>query len=162
MKVLAFFAAVVLLSACSAIDRLWSPDGDSRDTSMGSYPLYDDGGDVAMLPDPEDEDLDDRGRYAPAPKAKPRVIATIAPDALVGKSPLEVQAIIGAPVAVADRAPAKIWSYRSTECVVDIFFYLDVGSSTFRALTLDLKDAKGKPTQEPRCLGTIQALKNGS
>ena len=160
MKVLAFLAVAVLLSGCGTFDRLMSSAGDAE--GAGETP----GAESARAPEAEADLADDvpagSGRFAPAPKIKPRFIALIEPDTLVGLSPDEVQAVIGRPVTVADRAPAKIWSYRSRECAVDVFFYLDVGSSTFRALTLDLKDARGKATRAPHCLGSIQAMNHGS
>lgn len=160
MKVLAFLAAAALLSGCSTFDRFLSSTGDAE--GMGETPSVE----SARLPttdaDLADELLPGTGRFAPAPKIKPRFVALIEPDTLVGLSPDEVQEIIGRPVTVADRAPAKIWSYRSRECAVDVFFYLDVGSSTFRALTLDLKDSRGKATRAPHCLGSIEAMNHGS
>ena len=160
MKVLAFLAAAVLLSGCSIFDRFLSSAGDEQ--GVGETP----GAESVRLPD-SDLDLADgltpgTGRFAPVPKIKPRIIALIEPDTLVGLSPVEVRDLIGRPVTVADRAPARIWSYRSRECAVDVFFYLDVGSSTFRALTLDLKDSRGKATRAPHCLRSIQAMNHGS
>ncbi len=156
MRGLAFVAATVMLSGCATFDRLLSFDTDTQ--NMAAVPS----GDLADPPAPKSP-IDDSyhkgaGRVAPVPKRKPQIIAMIEPGALVGLSPVEVHEMIGQPVTVTDRAPAKIWNYRSSECSADITFYLDIGSSTFRALTLDLKDSAGKPTSEPRCLGSIQAM----
>jgi len=160
MKVLAFLAAVVLLSGCSAFDRILSPAGDEH--GAGETPGTEDVRPAVSDIDPADGLPPGTGRFAPVPKVKPRIVALIEPDSLVGLSPVEVRELIGRPVTVADRAPARIWSYRSRECAVDVFFYLDVGSSTFRALTLDLKDSRGKATRAPHCLGSIQAMNHGS
>lgn len=163
MRVLALVAATVMLGGCGTLDRLLSLDNDTQKTAALSS------GDPAPLEasDSPDAPLDDErraggSRFAPVPKPRPQIIALIDPGALVGLSPVEVREFIGPPVTITDRAPAKIWNYRSRECSADVIFYLDIGSSTFRALTLDLKDSEGNSTSEPRCLGSIQVMNIGS
>ena len=99
---------------------------------------------------------------APIPKRKPQRIVGIKPDKLVGMTRGEVKELIGFPVAVADRPPATVWSYRSGGCALDVFFYLDVGSKTFRALTYQVKGDKGADIAPTLCLGQIRAISYGS
>jgi len=70
--------------------------------------------------------------------------------------------MIGAPVAIADSPPSTVWSYSAKGCALDVFFYLDVGSKTFRALTFDLKIGDKNGAISPICLGKIKAAGNGS
>lgn len=61
-----------------------------------------------------------------------------APDLkVVGLSQEEIQSLLGQPSAMAERPPAKVWQYRAESCVVDIYFYLDVGRNAFYALHYD-------------------------
>lgn len=83
---------------------------------------------------------------APPPKAT-RVVPPPPPPAptpapppdlkVVGLSQDEIQSLLGQPSTTADRPPAKVWQYRSGDCVVDIYFYLDVGRNAFYALHYD-------------------------
>lgn len=80
----------------------------------------------------------------PAPQKPTRAVPPPPPPApapaptpdlkVVGLSQEEIQTLLGQPSAVADRPPAKVWEYRSENCVVDIYFYLDVGRNAFYAL----------------------------
>ena len=103
-------------------------------------------------------------RVAPAPKRKPKLkpVIKIEPKALVGLTRSQVREMIGAPVTIADSPPSTVWSYRAKGCALDVFFYLDVGSKTSRALTFDLKNGAKKGTVSPTCLGNIKAAGNGS
>ena len=103
-------------------------------------------------------------RVAPAPKRKPKLkpVIKIEPKALVGLTRSQVREMIGAPVTIADSPPSTVWSYRAKGCALDVFFYLDVGSKTSRALTFDLKNGAKKGTVSPTCLGKIKAAGNGS
>lgn len=56
---------------------------------------------------------------------------------LVGKSQTEVTALIGAPARVEQRAASTVWTYRSDECGLDVFFFLDMATSDARVLTVE-------------------------
>ena len=103
-------------------------------------------------------------RIAPAPKRKPKVkpIVRIEPKTLVGLTRTQVREMMGAPVTIADSPPSTVWSYRAKGCALDVFFYFDVGSKTFRALTFDLKNGGKKGAVSPTCLSRIKAAGNGS
>lgn len=98
----------------------------------------------------------------PRPKKKPGSIAAIRPDALVGLTPDEVAALIGRPASTTDQPPATVWLYRTNHCALDVFFYMDVGSKTFRALTFNLKSPDGKTASPSHCLRQIRAGAYGS
>jgi len=101
-------------------------------------------------------------RPAPLPKRKPVRVIGIEPDRLVGMTHDEVRQLIGDPALVADRPPATVWGYRSVACALEIYFYLDVGSKTFRALTYQMKSENGEVVAPPLCLGQIRAVSYGS
>jgi hypothetical protein len=62
------------------------------------------------------------------------------PKALVGLGFRETEALLGTPTRQEERPPAKIWTYESGDCVLSIFFYADINTREFRALTYDLKE----------------------
>tara|TARA_Y100001936_G_scaffold253253_1_gene316830 strand:- start:30036 stop:30533 length:498 start_codon:yes stop_codon:yes gene_type:complete len=103
-------------------------------------------------------------RIAPKPKRKPyrKPIKHFEPKKLVGLTQAQVRNMIGAPVTIVDSPPSTVWSYRSTNCALDVFFFLDVGSKTFRALTFDLKGPAKKSAASQLCLGKLRAAGNGS
>ena len=76
---------------------------------------------------------------------------------LVGMSRGETATLLGAPTEERDAAPAKIWKFMSGECVVDVYFYLDVARNDFYALHYNVQDRYGVTTGEPaeRCLQRI-------
>ena len=98
----------------------------------------------------------------PRPKKKPSSIAAIRPDALVGLTPNEVAALIGRPASTTDQPPATVWLYRTNHCALEVFFYMDVGSKTFRALTFNLRSPDGKTASPSHCLRQIRAVAYGS
>lgn len=163
MKRLALITAGVLLAGCSTFsdlailrDELPSTDrwpdvgqqsGDSRKQGLGE--------DVYRIPQ---RDLSS----VPKPKTKPRNVERIKPKTLVGMTRDQVKSLIGQPVKVADRPPATVWSYRTTGCALEVFFYLDVASKKFRALTYELKGDKGVEISPNLCLGQIRAASYGS
>lgn len=73
----------------------------------------------------------------PAPAEQPADTVIYSAQELVGKSQAEVTALIGAPAQVQQRAASMVWTYRSAECGLDIFFFLDMASSDERVLTVE-------------------------
>jgi hypothetical protein len=84
----------------------------------------------------------------PLPERKPgtangeaeTTTAEFDPKALVGLGFRETEALLGTPTRQEERPPAKIWTYESGDCVLSIFFYADINTREFRALTYDLKE----------------------
>ncbi|HJS33625.1 MAG TPA: hypothetical protein VJ924_16650, partial [Alphaproteobacteria bacterium] len=62
---------------------------------------------------------------------------------LVGLSQPETAEILGQPAQESDAAPAKVWRYRASECVLDVYFYLDVQRNGFYALHYTAYGAAG-------------------
>jgi len=70
---------------------------------------------------------------APSAPAAPRAVR------LVGLSQTEAEAALGRPATELDRSPARIWQYRSGDCALDLYFYLDVSRNGFYALHYELR-----------------------
>ncbi|MEQ8194657.1 MAG: hypothetical protein RIB59_09230 [Rhodospirillales bacterium] len=82
-----------------------------------------------------------------APDTK-SAVAAIAPGALIGLDQGEVRRVMGAPGAERKVAAATVWSYRAKDCSLDIFFYQDLKTRTFRALSYDAKASKDPKNEE--------------
>lgn len=82
----------------------------------------------------------------PAP-AKPAAPTMTLPE-LVGLSEEEVARLLGTADTLREEPPATIWGYRADTCALDLFFYMDMESRSFRALAYDVTTtdgAKGDP-----------------
>jgi hypothetical protein len=73
----------------------------------------------------------------PRPATLPSGQQTTPDVKVVGLNQAETEALLGQPTSSIDRPPAKVWQYRTRECAVDIYFYLDVGRNDFYALHYD-------------------------
>jgi hypothetical protein len=163
MKRLALITAGVLLAGCSTFSDLailrdelpsterWpevgQQSGDAQRQGLDK--------DVYRIPP---HDLSS----VPKPKIKPRNVERIKPKTLVGMTREQVKSLIGDPIRIADRPPATVWSYRTNGCALEVFFYLDVASKKFRALTYELTGDKGAKISPNLCLGQIRASSYGS
>jgi len=77
----------------------------------------------------------------PAPLPAPR------PETLVGLDPAQTESLLGPPAAVREQSPATIWSYTTTNCRLDLFFYMNMASKRLSALSYDLKNQDGQPNE---------------
>ena len=67
---------------------------------------------------------------------------------LVGRSEEEVARLLGTAHSLREEPPATIWGYQADSCSLDLFFYMDMESRSFRALAYDVTTtdgAKGDP-----------------
>lgn len=73
----------------------------------------------------------------PLPPPPPPAPAPLPEIKIIGLSQDDVAAAFGPPSITLERPPAKVWEYRSGNCSVEIYFYLDVGRNAFYALHYD-------------------------
>ncbi|MBI3452762.1 MAG: hypothetical protein HY057_08045 [Rhodospirillales bacterium] len=95
-------------------------------------------------------------RKAPRPPAAAPEIT------LVGLTQVEMAELLGRPADEREAAPAKVWQYRSRECALDVYFYLDVSRNDFYALHYELQGRKSAATAAAtdRCLRSIYNGRN--
>jgi hypothetical protein len=79
------------------------------------------------------------------------------PEKLMGMTQAEATAILGKPASVNDEPPATIWSYRGGGCVLDVFFYMDLGARMFRVLAYEMKANRRDAQTDRACVGRIRA-----
>jgi hypothetical protein len=87
------------------------------------------------------------------------------PATIVGLDEAATVDLLGRPASTTDTPPLRSWRYASDTCVLDVFFYMDVNSQRFRALSFKLKSDDHVPdTSTPdaaraanRCYDEIRA-----
>jgi hypothetical protein len=77
------------------------------------------------------------------------------PDRLVGLSEVDATNLLGPPVEKADSPPSRVWTYRSQTCDVKLFFYPEVGGTTYRTLTYEINDRDPADTTHGGCVGGL-------
>jgi len=98
----------------------------------------------------------------PLPQQKPTTVAAVPPPAagqdpkqLVGLGFRETEALLGIPTKQEEKPPAKVWTYSGTECELNIFFYADINTREFRALTYEVKGTQATGGNEDQCLAQL-------
>ncbi|MEQ8967695.1 MAG: hypothetical protein RID91_17910 [Azospirillaceae bacterium] len=77
-------------------------------------------------------------------------------DAIVGYPEEELRRLFGDPAMVEDRPPAFTWQYASETCTLDLYFFMEVSTNTFRVLAYDLKSRiADAPNLDRRCLSEL-------
>lgn len=86
-------------------------------------------------------------------------ITPIDPEILVGRSREQTRQLLGAPKTVRDAQPATVWRFDADGCMLEIFFYMDLGVRDFRALSYDISiDGKSVSGSDAAgCVGRIRA-----
>ena len=92
---------------------------------------------------------------APPKAAKPA--AGFDPNRLIGLNYDEATSVAGKPADTRDEPPASVWRYRVEECFVDVYFYMDMGTQTFRALAYEVKPSKASPEIRKACAEMARA-----
>ena len=91
----------------------------------------------------------------------PAVPEGMDPKRLVGLTREQVTALIGPPKSVSDSAPATVWGYQTDGCTLEVMFYMDLGTQTFRALAYEVRPDRPARLAPPECLARIRAGRDG-
>jgi hypothetical protein len=143
-------AIALLLAACTGTSDIFGVFEQDRNGTSG-------GAETAALPPPAPA----AKPPVPAPPPRPSRAEPVSPKRLVGLTRDQVTQLIGQPNAVNDNPPATVWVYRTEGCTLDVMFYMDIGTRTFRALAYEVKPNGPNHLAEPECLGRIRAARNG-
>ena len=106
---------------------------------------------------------------APLPAQKPQIAAVTGavpappppapagpdPKQLVGLDFAGTQHLLGKPAKQEEKPPAKVWVYNGTDCDLTIFFYADINSGVFRALTYEFKNHQATEGSDDQCLAQL-------
>ncbi len=126
------FMAAAWLSACATAD----PTADSQVTAAR---VDLDTGSAVFKPEPRERSaavVAVAPVVVPAPQAKPAVprrrakaVPRVNPSQLAGITDRRLVGLLGAPTLLRRDAPAEIWQYAGTNCVMLVFLYQDTGGS---------------------------------
>lgn len=92
---------------------------------------------------------------APPPPPPPPPPPRPDPDELLGLTPKQVQALLGAPAFLRWEDSAQLAQYRGPACVFDLFFYEEAPGEHFRADHIEARDGAGAPADAEACLITL-------
>ena len=85
-------------------------------------------------------------------------LADTDPSSLVGLTEADATRRFGPPTSHAETPPSRVWTYHSAICDLRLFFYPQVGGTTYRTLTYEIDDHDPADTTRRGCVGGL--LKN--
>ena len=157
-------ALAVVLPGCAALEQAatyWSADDElavapedmaASELERGLAPAA-----PAAVPPPAPP----AAAQPPRPTPKPVELARTTPSAklerVFGLSLGETRALLGAPYLQKEMPPAKVLAYDGKICTLNVFFYLDLDSGRYRALSYEIKGGDGSEPAKQRCLSEIFA-----
>lgn len=139
IRLAAIASCAFTLAACGSLERgefPWSQPSASSATPKPQSPPRE-------TPRSGGEQRQIAVRPPPSPVTPPAAPLPQPGIKLVGLSQPETADVLGQPEQESDAAPAKVWRYRSRECVLDVYFYLDVQRNGFYALHYTAYGASG-------------------
>lgn len=98
----------------------------------------------------------------PLPGHKPEPAGVVVPTTgedpkqLVGLGFGETEALLGPPTREDEKPPAKVWTYSGTDCELTIFFYADINTQQFRALTYEVTGNEATGGSDDQCLAQLK------
>jgi hypothetical protein len=132
---------LLFLYGCSALDKREIATAPSP---APSAPVREETEESAAAEDP-----------LPLPAHKPDNLASrtdLDPERLIGLSTFQTEAMLGIPALQDERPPARVWTYNAKACVLNIFFYPDINTRVFQALTYEFNEEVTTDAAKRRCL----------
>lgn len=75
--------------------------------------------------------------------------------ALTGLGLGETVALLGVPSATEERSPARLWRYERGGCRLSVYFFMDMTSHTFRALSFDMTTTQDARDDDEQCFASL-------
>ncbi|WP_341913511.1 hypothetical protein [Ferrovibrio terrae] len=92
-----------------------------------------------------------------APAALPKVPGGDGDTPLVGLDMEQARGVLGPPTEEEQRAPAKIWRYRTAQCTLDVALYPDVQTHVFRVLNYEVNGNDGTEQGRRQCIAGLRS-----
>lgn len=92
------------------------------------------------------------GTASAAPAAAPTD-----PRTLVGMDEQTISRLLGEPTWTEDVPPAKYWQYATQSCVLRVFFFMEMTTQNFRALSYELTSSDDAPNVNEQCFAQLLA-----
>ena len=83
-------------------------------------------------------------RAVTRPDKPERKLARLAPDSLVGLTPPAIGQLLGKPAETREDAMMIQWTYTMQNCSLNVFFYPDIATGSFRALKYNIASVKDR------------------
>ncbi len=159
----AALAGVLLLAGCAAFRLPGDEAPAERDYSNIDPQVADlpGGAPIAAPPLPPRRPAPPDGLALAAPVSAPlgAVETMTEVNTLVGLDFGETRDLLGEPTLQEVQPPAEIWSYNGPDCVLNIFFYPQVGGEQYRALAYDVVEPAPNEQSAQRCFTALLAQK---
>ncbi len=135
----------LVVTGCAQFDR---QDSEPKEVQTSVEP------DAAVAIDLAEPDAVEQARVVleppPLPRRKPVLEPTpeperveeADPDMLIGLDFTVTRALLGEPAQQTEQSPAKIWTYKGEECMLNVFFYPSVEGGAFRLLTYEAESGE--------------------
>ena len=94
---------------------------------------------------------------ASAPPAPGPTAAPLQLQELIGLDQPAATRLFGTAVERREEPPATIWHYKTANCELDLFFYLDLRSGRMRTLHYTFRGDAGGSAQRQKCLKDLVA-----
>ena len=99
----------------------------------------------------------------PRPEEKPEAPPGVPPPSnLVGLEERDAARLFGAAAERSEEPPATVWRYKTDNCELDLYFYLDLKSGRMRALRYAFAGDATDPMSQQDCLRAIAEARNSS
>lgn len=83
------------------------------------------------------------------------------PRRLVGMDEKTIVGLLGEPTWTEDVPPAKYWQYATQSCVLRVFFFMEMTTQDFRALSYELTSSDDAPNVHEQCFAQLLAQASG-
>ena len=80
---------------------------------------------------------------------------------LIGLDQSGAVRLLGAATEKSDEPPATVWRYKTANCELDLFFYLDLRSGRMRALHYSFKGEGAEVARRQECWRSLIAYRGG-
>lgn len=87
----------------------------------------------------------------------PEQVATVAthPRILIGMTEEDVGRLLGEPSWTEDTAPSRLWQYASDKCLLRVFFFMEVSTRAYPALSYEITSADDATDVDQQCFADI-------
>ena len=89
-----------------------------------------------------------------------RKIARLAPGTLVGLTPPAIGQLLGKPAETREDAMMIRWTYTTQNCSLNVFFYPEIATGSFRALKYNVAETKEQAGRGHGCTNDLMMARN--
>jgi hypothetical protein len=112
----------------------------------------------AALPAEEGSKAEDKEKEKAEDKDTKRAeLGTQGVDRLIGLSESEIESALGMPMLQEDRAPTKLWVFRSRSCTINVTLYPDVETRQFHALAYEVTSDVHTAERTRQCIAEFSS-----